>query len=165
MRSMSNLRCYALVLCLTFLAVSCGEDPTPPSDDTIAFGSGTLETFDGGLVSYYFNVDLGGPARRFAAVEGPQLYANGGPFLTAESGLARSSGSEAPNPANYPEGLYPRVHQPSVGDQYYLYVDYNGSRYFARIQITKVTAGGSDPRYARVEFNWDFNTQAGSRSF
>lgn len=164
MRSMSNIRGYAFVFCLMVLAAGCGEDPTPPTDDTIEFGSGALETLDGGLVSYYFNVDLGGPARR-TAVEGPQLYVNNGPHLTAESGLARSSSGEAPNPANYPEGFYPRVQQPSVGDQYYLYVDHDGERYFARIQITKVTAGGSNPLYARVEFNWDFNTQAGSRSF
>lgn len=147
---------------LLLVGLHCGEnDPTDPISSGIESGSDMLETNDGTLTSYYFGTSVG------SNIKGFSLYVlNENPVLTAESGLEESGSDVAPDPANYTKGLYPSLKQPSVGDQFYLFVDHNQNRYFARIQISAVNLGGSaNPDYARINFNWEFNTDPEDRNF
>lgn len=139
------------------LSGSCGDE-NPFSPTYIESGTGTLHSADNPTA--YFQTDHGG-------FSGFSLFIlSGRPIITAESGLIRSESSTAPDPGDYPKGLYPLAQEndPPVGAHYFMYVDQAGDRYFVRFTITEKIVDTLDQQ-ASISYYWEMNTEAGSRNF
>ncbi|OQY26336.1 MAG: hypothetical protein B6244_13855 [Candidatus Cloacimonetes bacterium 4572_55] len=151
---------------LAIVGWNCGgEEDGPLAPSTIESGTGQLETPDGYIRTYQFNVSVGEPVDGFSM----SIDSNQRLVLSAAYGLVKNDGSIAPDPSSLPKGQYDSaVYNPAVGDQLYLFVDHNESRYFARFRVTNVKIGDNEnnnPSYARIQFDWDFNINSGSREF
>ncbi len=154
------------IICAIFLTLfvlgglACEDDPVPP--DTINSGSGSLDSAGNTVAT--FNTDIG-------QFNGFVLsISNDLPVIAAVSGLVITESLTAPDPGDYPKGLYPLAQEidPPLGAHYYMFVDVDnsdgGGRYFVRFSIT---AKDIEPENNRVTLNydWEFNTESDNRNF